>query len=181
MGKYCIDRMLSDASYGEVLLGHDVSTDELVAIKKMDPATAVHGCKCPRVREDIEVEKHVNRLFRSHGGHPNILPLRQDFVQNGADHLVFDFCPKGDLFTAMDHGALPNDVAQRYFSQIAHGIAFMHANGVAHRDVSLENVLIDDSDTCRVCDFGLAASTKARDSCTTPLSQTCGRSALCCL
>ncbi|RHY15124.1 hypothetical protein DYB25_000071 [Aphanomyces astaci] len=162
MGTYCIDRTLSDALYGEVLLGHDICTDELVAIKKMDPVTAFHGCQCPRVREDIEVEKHVNRLFRSHGGHPNILPMRQDYVQNGADHLVFDFCRKGDLFSAMDHGALPNDVAKRYFHQIALGIAFMHANGVAHRDVSLENVLIDDSDTCRVCDFGLAASTTAR-------------------
>ncbi|RLN99090.1 hypothetical protein DYB28_008776 [Aphanomyces astaci] len=113
------------------------------------------------VDEDIEVEMHVNRVLSAKGGHPHIVRLRDEFIQDGFDHLIFDYCSGGDLFEALDQGPFKTSVAQRYFGQIAHAIAYMHTKGIAHRDLSLENVLLH-NDQCYVCDFGLAASVSCR-------------------
>ncbi|CAK4254969.1 unnamed protein product [Aphanomyces euteiches] len=53
-------------------------------------------------------------------------------------------------------------VARRYFRQIVLGVHYMHGRGFAHRDLSLENVLVNGKDECFVCDFGLATTTTAR-------------------
>ncbi|KAF0700496.1 Aste57867_8980 [Aphanomyces stellatus] len=166
MARFSVHHTIADALYGQVLLAHDNTTHELVAIKKMNIAaatahTVVRGAVC-HVSEDLAIEKQVSRLLSADGGHPNVLRLRADFVDEGYDHMVFDYCNGGDLFDQTHKGALQPAVAQRYFGQLVHGVGYMHAKGVAHRDLSLENVLLH-NDTCFVCDFGLAAS--ARTTC----------------
>ncbi|KAF0700497.1 Aste57867_8981 [Aphanomyces stellatus] len=164
MDRYTIQKTIADALYGQIVLAHDALTDDVVAIKKVNVAaatahTVVRG-NHRHVAEDIDMEKQVHRRLSANGGHPNVLRLRGDFVDHGYDHLVFDFCAGGDLFSRLDDGALPLGVAQRYFGQLVQGVGYMHAQGVAHRDLSLENVLIYD-DKCCVCDFGLAVPTSA--------------------
>ncbi|RHZ28093.1 hypothetical protein DYB26_001789 [Aphanomyces astaci] len=168
MDKYRVEKVIANALYGQVLLAHDLHTGDLVAIKKMNVAaaaahTVVRGDGTSHVPEDIEMEKQVNRLLSNTGNasmHPNILRMRTDFVHGDYDHMVFEYCAGGDLFGVLDHGALSSSVAKRYFQQIASAVAHLHSIGVAHRDLSLENVLLDAHDTCYVCDFGLATSVK---------------------
>ncbi|CAH0473871.1 unnamed protein product [Peronospora belbahrii] len=65
----------------------------------------------------------------------------------------------GDLYdyvTAMPGRRLPETEALLYFAQIVKGLCFLHAIGVAHRDLSLENVLLKDGHV-KICDFGLSA------------------------
>ncbi|RQM29991.1 hypothetical protein B5M09_009661 [Aphanomyces astaci] len=149
MSRYVPKKVLADALYGQVLLCHDTHSGDLVAVKR------IHLSAVSEV-----VEKAVHERMSSHGGHSHVLRLRQSFIQQGYDHLVMDYCQNGDLFDLVSNaGMLHPDVAQRYFRQIVHGVAFMHSRGVAHRDVSLENVLLDDKNNCHVSDFGLAAAT----------------------
>ncbi|KAF1780645.1 Calcium/calmodulin-dependent/calcium-dependent protein kinase [Phytophthora cactorum] len=73
--------------------------------------------------------------------------------------LLFDYCPYGDLFS---HVGSPNGVslemARSWFRQVASAVQFLHARNVAHRDLSLENVLLDSFRRCRLADFGLASA-----------------------
>ncbi|KAJ0390787.1 hypothetical protein P43SY_011086 [Pythium insidiosum] len=74
--------------------------------------------------------------------------------------MIFDFCARGELYeivSGADDGKLEVSTTRDYLTQIASGVHFMHSNGFAHRDLSLENVLVTDDNTCKVCDFGLAA------------------------
>ncbi|ETV98386.1 CAMK protein kinase [Aphanomyces invadans] len=163
--RYTTHHVIADALYGQVVLAQDTATGDMVAMKKMDVFAArkhelVRGDH-RHVDEDIEIEKHVNRILSANGGHPHILRMRADFIQDGYDHMIFDYCAGGDLFDALDHGPLPPPVAQRYFRQLALATSYMHAKGIAHRDLSLENVLLH-NDNCYVCDFGLAASVSSR-------------------
>ncbi|KAF0741771.1 hypothetical protein AaE_008657 [Aphanomyces astaci] len=156
MDQYRVEKVIANALYGQVLLAHDLHTGDLVAIKKMNVAaaaahTVVRGDGTSHVPEDIEMEKQVNRLLSNTGNasmHPNILRMRTDFVHGDYDHMVFEYCAGGDLFGVLDHGALSSSVAKRYFQQIASAVAHLHSIGVAHRDLSLENVLLDAHDTC---------------------------------
>ncbi|RHZ05319.1 hypothetical protein DYB37_007051, partial [Aphanomyces astaci] len=163
MHRYTTERVLADALYGQVLLCRDNITGEQVAIKRMNVAAAtaktmIHTASI-QVSEDIAFEKRVHRALSVGGGHCNVLRLRSDFVEDGFDHFVLDYCVGGELFDLMDSmpdQRLDMDMARRYFRQILHGVQFMHARGFAHRDLSLENVLVDGKDNCYICDFGLA-------------------------
>ncbi|KAF0700495.1 Aste57867_8979 [Aphanomyces stellatus] len=162
MDRYTVDRTIANALYGQVLLARDNKTHELVAIKKVNIAaaaahTVVRGTYS-KVPEDIDIEKHVNRVLSADGGHASVLRMRADFEHDGYDHMVFDYCNGGDLFDRTNDGPLTSDVAQRYMRQIIQGVGFMHAKGIAHRDLSLENILLHD-DACYICDFGLATPT----------------------
>ncbi|KAF0700491.1 Aste57867_8975 [Aphanomyces stellatus] len=164
MERYTIEMVLAEALYGQVLLCTDTFTGEQVAIKRMNIAAAtakrtLHGVAF--ISEDIAVEKQVHHALSANGGHPNVLAMRDNFVQDGHDHFVLDYCTNGELFDMVE--ASPNqrfdlEFARRMFRQVASGVAFIHARGFAHRDLSLENVLVDGKGTCHICDFGLATS-----------------------
>ncbi|CAK4616243.1 hypothetical protein LEN26_008774 [Aphanomyces euteiches] len=166
MERYQVVRKIADALYGQLWLARDTDTDDLVAIKRVHiraakAHTAVRG-NTGRVAEDIDVEKHVHELLTEGDGHPNILRLRTTFVQGDYDHFVMDYCSGGDLYDKTNDGPLSNDVAAIYFSQIVSAVGYMHAKGIAHRDLSLENILVHNG-VCYLCDFGLA--TQVQSSC----------------
>ncbi|CAK4299136.1 unnamed protein product [Aphanomyces euteiches] len=153
MDQYHIERTIADALYGQVILARDAATNTLVAIKKMHKSIA-------GIAKAIATESQTNHLLNAHGGHDNVLRMRAHITHDEGDHLVFDYCAGGDLFDLVSHGPLEFPVARRYFRQLVHAIVFLHTHGVAHRDLSLENVLLD-NDRLVVCDFGLAASATA--------------------
>jgi len=105
-------------------------------------------------------------------GDRHLLTLHQDFVDRTTNTrcLLFDYCPYGDLFSHVSAQAgrdggprgLPLDMAQSYFTQITSAVRFLHARNVAHRDLSLENVLLDGFRRCRLADFGLASAAGTR-------------------
>lgn len=163
------------AIYGRVVLARRRGTDALVAIKMMSRAhmAARRAVAGPRVQEDGLAELQTLRLLSATASDAAVdgrrdrrfvLTLLEDFVDWRTDShcLVFDYCARGELFSRLeDAGALPLDTARRYFAQVARALRFMHARGVAHRDLSLENVLLGDDDRCRVADFGLASASGA--------------------
>ncbi|KAG9406784.1 hypothetical protein AC1031_003108 [Aphanomyces cochlioides] len=161
MQRYTPEKPLATALYGQVLLCRDTVTGDLVAIKRMDMAAAASKTivgSNRHVSEDIAMEKHVHRALSAKGGHANVLRLRDDFQEAGYEHFVLDYCPGGELFDELDAcGRFDVPTTLGYFRQIFAGVRFMHARGYAHRDVSLENVLLDAKRQCFVCDFGLAA------------------------
>ncbi|KAF0700492.1 Aste57867_8976 [Aphanomyces stellatus] len=163
MQQYVVERDLAPALYGKVLLCLDTVKGERVAVKRMEIAAAsTHttvDCKW-RIPEDTAMEKHVNWALRRGGGHPHILGIRADFVDGDSECFVFDYCGGGELYDALQHAPghrFDLATARMFLGQIARGVSFLHRQGVAHRDLSLENVLLDATQThAYICDFGLA-------------------------
>lgn len=56
----------------------------------------------------------------------------------------------------MHGGAVPEDVARTYFAQMCAGLRFLHAHGVGHRDLKLENMMLSHDGIVKLIDFGLA-------------------------
>ncbi|KAG3091049.1 hypothetical protein PI124_g1497 [Phytophthora idaei] len=107
------------------------------------------------------VEDATRTMAGAQLGDQHLLTLHQDFVDwtTNTRCLLFDYCPYGDLFS---HVGSPNGVslemARSWFRQVASAVQFLHARNVAHRDLSLENVLLDSFRRCRLADFGLASA-----------------------
>ncbi|CAK4924022.1 unnamed protein product [Aphanomyces euteiches] len=110
------------------------------------------------VRAEIESEKSVN-LRLMHHSHRHIVKMEDQFLHDGVQHLVFEYCPNGDLLTEMQaqpEARFAQAQAIHYFRQVVAAVAHLHSVGIAHRDLSLENVLLDKHNECKLCDFGLA-------------------------
>jgi len=77
---------------------------------------------------------------------------------------VSEFYSGGDLFSHVSHGRFSEPKVKKYARQVIDGVASLHACGIAHRDISLENLVLGADDEVRIIDFGLAvpiASTSA--------------------
>lgn len=127
-----------------------------------------------RRREQCAIKVYVKRKLREYQGRTQENPIieisAQQFIGHhenvatalecchDADHIYSVMEYGGDeVFEEVDEvGALPEDRARIVFRQILSGVEHLQTHGVAHRDLSLENVLITSEGICKVIDFGMA-------------------------
>jgi len=92
--------------------------------------------------------------------HEHILPLFSAVHTSYADFFITLYCPAGSLFDILKRDgrpALPHDDAGMMLRQVVRGLRYMHeVAAYVHRDMKLENVLVDEMGVCRIGDFGLS-------------------------
>ncbi|KAH7927672.1 kinase-like protein [Leucogyrophana mollusca] len=92
--------------------------------------------------------------------HEHILPLFSAEHTSFGDFFITLLCPAGSLFDILKRDgnpALPHDDAGMMFRQVVRGVRYLHETaGYVHRDMKLENVLVDEMGVCRIGDFGMA-------------------------
>uniref|UniRef100_M4BUC3 Protein kinase domain-containing protein n=1 Tax=Hyaloperonospora arabidopsidis (strain Emoy2) TaxID=559515 RepID=M4BUC3_HYAAE len=92
--------------------------------------------------------------------HPNVLQV-DHLIARTSNYvaLVTEFAPNGDLFDLLEtSGALPEPLGKVYTCQLLRALAACHANGVVHRDVKPENLLLDATYQLKLADFGVRAT-----------------------
>ncbi len=87
--------------------------------------------------------------------HPNIVRVITADVHDEFYYLVMEYIEGESLEAKVQRGALDVRQAVRYVEQVLKGLAYAHEEGLLHRDVKAENVLIDTDDIPRLADFGL--------------------------
>ncbi|KAF8828059.1 hypothetical protein HHX47_DHR4000581 [Lentinula edodes] len=102
---------------------------------------------------------HETRIWSSLN-HEHILPLFTSMHNSYADFFVTLYCPAGSLFDILKREgrpALQQDDAGMMFRQLVRGTRYLHEDArIVHCDMKLENVLVDESGTCKISDFGMA-------------------------
>ncbi|POM74012.1 Serine/threonine protein kinase [Phytophthora palmivora] len=104
------------------------------------------------------IEREVGDLVNAAGSHPNLVQYKCSFVEKHKLYLVMEFCADGDL-----HDYLTRHSQQKMswlnvlsvLVQVAAGVAFLHKLGIAHRDISLENIMLHHG-IYKLGDFGIA-------------------------
>ena len=138
---------IQEAQGGEIQLHKDKISGNLFVLKKMN------------VDENEFSEIKISLLLSVHP-HPNIIQFEGCHYRENDYMLQMEHCSGGDLFTLNEeiHSyRIPEPMLQRLFTEIVSGISHLHSLDIAHRDISLENVLLDERLQCHLCDFGLAA------------------------
>merc|ERR1740121_2459780 len=107
----------------------------------------------------------VQREVRIQGAleRPNILRLLHVFEAATHLYMVLEYCGRGPLSAvvrAAPGGRLTEAEATGYFAQIVRGVDCMHRNSCVHRDLKLENMLLNHSSEVKICDFGWSAELK---------------------
>ncbi len=135
-----------------MLQGTHSLTGQIVALKFLQTRSMGTTNDAEQVNTEIQA---LTTLRHSH-----IINLID--VLNDDKHivLVFDFAGGGnllDLLRQSPGGRLSEDVARETFRQIIGGMAFAHDNKICHRDLKLENILLDSEKNVKIADFGLSA------------------------
>ncbi|OEH76824.1 putative protein kinase [Cyclospora cayetanensis] len=107
--------------------------------------------------------------------HENIVKYGGSFNEPQALYIVMQHLSGGSLYGLVrsnPKGRLSEASARRLFTDVAKGVAYLHSQSVVHRDLKLENMLLDDKGRVRLIDFGFASllkpGVKCRMACGTP-------------
>ena len=117
---------------------------------------------CPAIKyieRGDKIDDNVKRELINHRllDHPNIIRFVEVLLTPTHLVIVMEYAAGGELFERIcSKGRFGEDEARFFFQQLISGLEYCHVHGVAHRDLKLENTLIDGSATPRlkICDFG---------------------------
>nr|CCA16222.1 protein kinase putative [Albugo laibachii Nc14] len=168
---YVIQRRLAHSIFGDVFLCKHELTNQLIAVKRVSLKCAAEHTALQThtfVQENVEFEVGIHRDLATKAKYQNknenILQMLDEIQYDNYLYMIFDYCEQGELFGIVDKaqdGRLSALDVVHYFKQIVQGVDFLHENGYAHRDLSLENVLVTSEGICKLCDFGLASYARA--------------------
>ena len=83
--------------------------------------------------------------------------LYDSFESNKHIVFVMELCAGGDLLNYVrKRRKLKEDVAKFVFRQVVEGLQYCHSKGIVHRDMKLDNLLLDETGTVKICDFGVS-------------------------
>jgi protein kinase A len=156
-GRYSIIKQLQTALYGKVMLVKDQEDGKHVVVKALLKKKIDKGISMAnkQIAEDVDTEV----WFMKEADHLNLLPLIREHEDEDVHLIVLPYAKHGDLVNVMNEmkGSFPEERAKRIFLQIVDGLEYMHDHCFAHRDISLENILMFDDDVVKISDFGLVA------------------------
>ena len=152
VGSYLIGKLLGTGSFAKVREGMHIHTSEKIAIKAVDKNQA---------KEDSYVFKNLRREARIMQllSHPNIIRLLEVVETENSYYMVMELVSGGDVMhhiMSNKYSCLEEHTVKKYIKQMVTAIHYMHEAGIIHRDLKVENLLLDDSDSIKIIDFGLS-------------------------
>lgn len=152
-GRYRVIALLHQGGMGAVYEAMDTVLDIRCALKEMLPYPGTLGTVLPQLREQFQQEALLLAGLR----HPNLPRVTDHFEEDGNAYLVMDFIPGKRLDEIIvEKGGLTEDDVLDWARQLMQALAHCHEQGVIHRDVKPQNVVVTGQGRAVLVDFGLA-------------------------
>uniref|UniRef100_A0A8D2IQ27 non-specific serine/threonine protein kinase n=1 Tax=Varanus komodoensis TaxID=61221 RepID=A0A8D2IQ27_VARKO len=139
---------LGKGTYGKVKKARERS-GKLVAIKSIRKDKIKDEQDLVHIRREIEIMSSLN--------HPHIIGVHEVFENSSKIVIVMEYASKGDLYDYIsERQRLTEQEARHFFRQVVSAVYYCHKNGIVHRDLKLENILLDANCNIKIADFGLS-------------------------
>jgi serine/threonine-protein kinase len=153
IGPYRVLHRLGAGGMGEVFLAYDERLDRRVAIKRVRPEAVAAPDQRERFRREAKVAARLN--------HPAIVQVYDILQEGDVDHIVMEYVEGTSLHGLVAEGPLELSLALRLGREIADGLDAAHHEGIVHRDLKTENVLVTRAGHAKISDFGIAKQVQA--------------------
>ncbi len=143
-----IIELVGRGGMGCVFKARQPKLERLVALKLLPTKLAAEPSFRERFRREARVLARLN--------HPNIVSVYDFGEAGGFFYLLMEFVDGANLRQAMRAGRFPPEQALAIVPKICEALQFAHSEGILHRDVKPENILLDTKGRVKIADFGIA-------------------------
>ncbi|KMU82535.1 serine/threonine-protein kinase KIN4 [Coccidioides immitis H538.4] len=149
-GDYILGQTLGEGEFGKVRLGWKRDGSVQVAIKLIRRETlGSNPGRLPKIHREIAILRELS--------HPNIVRLHEMVETDRHIGIILEYASGGELFDyILNQRYLKDHAARRLFAQLVSGVGYLHKKGIVHRDLKLENLLLDRNRNIIITDFGFA-------------------------
>ena len=156
-GDYQLGQTLGEGEFGKVKLGWKKDGSVQVAIKLIRrESLGTNPSRLPKIYREISILRELS--------HPNIVRLHEMAETDRYIGIILEYASGGELFDfILNHRYLKDNNARRLFAQLVSGVGYLHKKGIVHRDLKLENLLLDRNRNIIITDFGFANTFDPRD------------------
>ncbi len=149
--RFQILREVGRGGMGVVIQAYDKQLKEQVAIKILSPLLSRNPEALERLRREVSAARRVT--------HPNVIRIHDISEANGLSYVSMEYFEGVNLRDYVRQNAPLSMVrAGQIVSQICDGLEAAHQQGVIHRDLKSQNIIINKSNQIKIIDFGLARS-----------------------
>ena len=146
---YDLYDVIGHGTYAKVRMGKNRRTGEKVAIKIIKVKDTPIDYATKFLPRELDIIKRIK--------HPNITTVREVIENESKIYIVMDLVRDGDLLNFINtRGPQKEDVSQHIFAQMIVALNYLHSNGIAHRDMKCENILLDPGLKVKLTDFGFS-------------------------
>jgi len=165
---YKYGRLIGQGAFGKVNIGLNVLSGRVVAIKSFNKdKLTINSENMKKILYETNLMQKLN--------HPNITKILEMFEDDKFILIIMEYINGGNLFSFVKkRRKLSEKIAKFLFRQIILGIKHIHSKNIVHRDIKLENILIDLNNRVKICDFGIGVilnngNELLHDQCGTPM------------
>ena len=156
---YRIGRIIGQGGFAKVNLGLNVLTGRVVAIKSFNKTIKTKygdNLNMDKILYEINLMRKLN--------HPNITKILETFEDDKFYFIIMEYINGGNLFSYVKkRRKLSEKISKFLFKQIILAIKHIHSQLIVHRDIKLENILIDMNNKVKICDFGIGIILSSED------------------
>jgi len=164
-GRYIILHTIGKGEFGKVKLAYDPQKDIEVAIKFIKRSNITSAQKQAKLEREINILQNLD--------HPNIVRLYDVIETEKYIGIVMAYANGGELFEYISENQyLSEEESAKFFIQLLDGVQYLHSRHIVHRDLKLENLLLDQKGDIIITDFGFANNSRKNPS--GLLSTSCG-------
>ena len=146
---YDMYHVIGHGTYAKVRMAKCRKTGDKVAIKIIKVKETPLDFSTKFLPREIDIIKKLN--------HPNLTCVREVIESEGKVYMVMDLVRNGDLLNFINkRGPQTEEVSCYIYSQMVEALRYLHSNGIAHRDLKCENILLDPGFKVKITDFGFA-------------------------
>jgi len=149
-GNYILGQTIGEGEFGKVKMGWKRDSTVEVAIKLIRRETiGGNSNRLQKIYREIQILRQLD--------HPNIVRLHEMVETDRHIGIILEYASGGELFDyILNHRYLKDGPARKLFSQLISGVGYLHKKGIVHRDLKLENLLLDRNKNIIITDFGFA-------------------------
>ncbi|KAK3096879.1 hypothetical protein FSP39_004355 [Pinctada imbricata] len=150
VGSYILGKTIGEGSFAKVRLGYHIIAREKVAVK-------VVSKKALLLKEFVRRNVRREAIVLQKLSHPNVVRMYEVMETENSYYLVLEYAESGEFIKYLSiKKFLPEYECRKYIRQIVSAVDHMHKNNIVHRDLKLENFLLDKNLDIKIIDFGLS-------------------------